>query len=58
MLRYLIEGSNLSRYGMIQAVTRLAQDPDDYDRATELERACGRILSLDRSQWHDIKPTA
>ncbi len=58
MLRYLIEGGDLSRYGVIQAVTRLAQDPDDYDRATELERAGGRILSLDRSQWHEIKRAA
>jgi Domain of unknown function (DUF932) len=58
VLRYLIEGGDLSRYGMIQAVTRLAQDPDDYDRATELERAGGRILSLDRSQWQEIKRAA
>lgn len=58
VLRYLIEGGDLSRFGMIQAVTRLAQDPDDYDRATDLERAGGRLLSLDRSQWHEIKRAA
>jgi hypothetical protein len=39
VLRYLIEGGDLSRYGMIQAVTKLAHDPDDYDRATELPAA-------------------
>ena len=58
VLRYLIEGGDLSQYGMIQAVTRLAQDPDDYDRATELEAAGGRILDLPAAQWREIKMAA
>jgi hypothetical protein len=33
VLRHLIEGGDLSRYGLFNAVTRTAQDLDSYDRA-------------------------
>ena len=58
LLRHLIEGSDLSRYGMVQAVTRLSQDVESYDRATELEQAGGHVLTLPDSQWREIKNAA
>jgi len=54
VLRRLIEGGDLSRYGMANAVTRFSQDVDDYDRATELERHGGNVISLPQSQWQEI----
>lgn len=54
VLRHLIEGGNLSRYGLLNAVTRQAQDVADYDRATALEAMGGAILELPRSQWREI----
>ena len=58
VLRYLIEGGDLSRYGMIQAVTRYAQDPSDYDRASELEYLGGKILDLPKKDWEVLQKAA
>lgn len=51
MLRHLIEGRDLSMYGMSNAVTRTSQDIDDYDRATDLERIGGEIIELSQRDW-------
>ena len=58
VLRHLIEGGDLSRYGVIQAVTRTAEDVPSYDRATELETLGGRILATTRSDWNSISTAA
>lgn len=54
VLRHLVDGGDLSRWGLVNAVTRTSQDASDYDRATDLERAGGRVLELDRSDWKAI----
>lgn len=54
VLRHLIEGGELSKYGIANAVTRASQDVDDYDRATELERIGGNIIDLDPREWKSI----
>jgi hypothetical protein len=46
VLRHLIEGADLSMWGLTNAVTRAAQDVPSYDRATELETIGGRFVSL------------
>jgi hypothetical protein len=51
VLAHLISGGDLSQYGLLNAVTRTAQDVESYDRATELERAGGAILELPRNDW-------
>jgi hypothetical protein len=43
ILRHLIEGGDLSLWGMAIAFTRLSQDVESYDRATELETVGGNI---------------
>lgn len=58
VLRHLIEGGNLSRYGLFNAVTRTAEDIVDYDRATEIERAGGKVIELERNAWHEIMKEA
>ena len=45
ILRYLIEGGDLSLYGLANAVTRTSQDVGSYDRATELEAAGWQIAT-------------
>ncbi len=57
VLRHLIEGADLTRYGLHNAVTRTAQDVESYDRATELEQLGGTILSLAPTEWRHIAET-
>ncbi len=54
VLRNLIEGGDMSRYGLMNAVTRLAEDVESYDRATEIEEVGGRIVTLDSSAWFRV----
>jgi len=54
VLRHLIEGGDLSQYGLANAVTRTAQDIDSYDRYDDLEIAGGKIIDLSPAQWGEI----
>lgn len=58
VLRHLIEGGDLSRYGLFNAVTRAAQDLDDYDRSTEFERLGGQIIELAANDWRELAVAA
>jgi hypothetical protein len=58
ILRHLIEGADLSRYGMVNAITRAAQDVESYDRSTELEVLGGKVLDLPRSEWKVLAEAA
>jgi hypothetical protein len=55
VLSHLIQGGDLSLYGLSGAITRAAQDEAvDYDRGTELERLGGDIIELSRNQWQEL----
>lgn len=54
VLKHLIEGGDLSRYGLANAVTRAAQDVESYDRSTELEYAGAAVIELPKSQWKHV----
>lgn len=54
VLTHLIQGGDLSAYGLMNAVTRTSQDIEDYDRATDLERDGSKVLSLPASTWKAI----
>lgn len=54
VLTHLIQGADLSAYGMLNAITRTSQDLEDYDRATELERDGSKVLALPQSTWKAI----
>lgn len=54
ILRHLIEGADLSRWGLANAVTRASADVDSYDRATDLERIGGKIIELPKTDWMEI----
>lgn len=58
ILRHLISGGDVSRWGLLNAVTRTAQDVESYDRATELETLGGDILNLPRTEWHQLAAAA
>ena len=54
ILQHLIEGGDLSLYGLSNAVTRASQDVPDYDRATALEGAGWQIATMPRDIWQSI----
>ncbi len=54
VLQHLIQGGELSAYGLLNAITRTSQDLEDYKRATALERDGSRVLSLPASRWKEI----
>ncbi|MGE5551543.1 MAG: DUF932 domain-containing protein [Bacteroidota bacterium] len=58
LLRRLIEGGDLSQWGLANAVTNLANTADDYERATDLERVGGEIITLPASQWRELAVVA
>ena len=46
ILRQLFMGADNSRYGLVNAVTAASKIAKTYERATDLERIGGEILSL------------
>lgn len=58
VLQHLIEGKDLTLYGLSNAVTRHSQDIESYDRATELESIGYKILSMPATQWNRINQMA
>ncbi len=58
VLQHLIEGNDLSLYGLSNAITRHSQDVESYDRATELESIGYNILSMPPRQWNRINQMA
>ncbi len=58
ILQHLIEGKELSLYGLSNAVTRFSQDVESYDRATELEGIGYKILTMDPRIFRRINQMA
>jgi hypothetical protein len=58
ILRHLIDGGDLSKWGVANAVTRLANYTPDYDRASELEMLGGKVIDLAPSAWREIAEAA
>jgi hypothetical protein len=51
LLLHFMGGGDFSKYGLINAVTRTAEDVASYDRAVELERLGGQIIELPKSDF-------
>jgi hypothetical protein len=58
VLTHLIEGGDLSQYGLMNAVTRTAEDAQSYDRASELEAAGAAVLDLRPTEWRELAQQA
>lgn len=54
VMRHLIEGSDLSRWGLSNAITATANTVEDYELATRLERAGGTVIELPQTDWKSI----
>lgn len=54
ILTHLARGGDLSKWGLSSAVTATANDFPDYEGATELERAGGKIVALAPPDWKAI----
>lgn len=54
LLRSLIEGGDLSAWGLLNAVTAQAHTARDYDRAVEFETAGGQLLTMSKSEWKEV----
>lgn len=54
ILRSLIEGGDLSAWGLLNAVTAQAHDATTYDRSVEFQRMGGQLLELKPVEWKSI----
>jgi len=54
VLKNLIEGADLSLWGLTNAVTAAAQSSPSYDRATQLEAIGGRFFALPTAEIREI----
>jgi hypothetical protein len=58
ILRSLIEGGDLSRWGILNALTHQAHSTESYDRAVEFEAMGGRLVDLPKNEWKEILEAA
>ena len=58
VLNHLIQGGELSGYGLVNAVTHYSQVIEDYDRATEFEALGGKLIELPSSDWQRLAQAA
>jgi hypothetical protein len=58
ILRALIEGADLSAWGLLNAVTAQAHTAGTYDRAVEFEAAGGQLLDLPATEWKRVLEAA
>jgi hypothetical protein len=54
VLRHLIEGGDLSAYGLSNAITRQSQESETYDRASELEAIGYKAIEIPQTDWRAI----
>ena len=54
ILNYLIQGGDLSLYGLTNAITRASQDVESYDRASALESIGWSVATMPTAQWKEI----
>ncbi len=54
VLTHLLQGNDLSRWGLANAVTRTSQAVSDYDQATELEKLGGRLIEMRGRDWRNM----
>ena len=58
VLQHLISDGDLSRYGLLNAITRTGQEVKSYDRAVELETTGSAVLHLTPSAWQRMAEAA
>jgi hypothetical protein len=57
-LQYLLADGDLSKFGAVNSITRMAQDVQSYDRSTELEQlAASKVLAMPKTEWARVAET-
>ena len=51
ILQHLLEDKDYTKWGLANAVTRTAEDSNDYDRATELETLGWNVVQMPKRDW-------
>ena len=54
VMQHLIEGQDMSLYGLANAITRFSQDVESYDRATKLEGIGYDVMTMPPTTWNRI----
>ena len=54
LLKNLINGGDLSKWGFTNAMTAIANDSKDYDRAIEIQRIGGQLIDMDGKAWNSM----
>jgi hypothetical protein len=54
ILQHLIQGGDMSLWGLSNAVTRTAADAESYDRATALETTGWQIVTMHPQLWREL----
>jgi hypothetical protein len=58
VLKHLIQGGDLSAWGLSSAITASANQQEDYELATELEHAGGKVIALSPADWKIVANAA
>jgi len=58
ILKFLAGGGDLTAWGLSSAITATANTWDDYEEATQLERAGGKVIDLGPADWKVITEAA
>ncbi|MCF0129946.1 MAG: DUF932 domain-containing protein [Pseudobutyrivibrio sp.] len=58
ILRHLVDGGDLSKYGLSNAITSTCHEIKDFDRATELQGIGWQVATMKRDLWDQINGNA
>ena len=58
ILTQLIEGGSLTRFGLMNAVTKAAESVECYEVASSMERIGGKLIELPKSEWNELAKAA
>jgi hypothetical protein len=58
VLLRLASGGDLSRWGMVNALTAAAKDADEFDRQADLELAGGALVAMPAREWQKVATAA
>lgn len=54
VLTNLLQEGDMSKYGLMNAVTAMSKKVENYDRATDMERLGGEIIELTPREWDGL----
>lgn len=58
VLTFLLGGGDLTKFGMVNAITAMAQTVDSYERSVELESVASTVMDWNAGEWDRVAVTA